>query len=400
MLKCTGICSECGRCMNKEDIGRGTSDKERMLVFPSSFIAEKKDPGLGLAFDMGTTTVVGMLWNLETGQMLAAASGKNPQRKYGSDVISRIAYIGKDRDKLAELRECITECMNEITDELYAKAGPAFADVRDLIRKVCVCGNTTMSHIFAGFSPATLAVAPFQPAYTGTVRMTGKEAMLNVPENAQVTVLPNIAGHVGGDITAGMLASEILDMKGLTAFVDLGTNGEIVLTDGERTCACSTAAGPAFEGNERMRGSELIETVAKMLEAGHIDKTGRLHLENATVTQKDIRDVQLAKGAIRTGIEIMLKHFDKTAEDIDRIVLAGAFGNYIDKKSAVRIGLLPDIPQEKIISLGNTAGAGVAMALTSSELMGKAENIPDLVEHVELAEDTDFQKIYIGSINF
>lgn len=404
MIKCIGKCSICGRCINSA-VGRGTDNrKATMLTYPEDFTADKGGSGFGAAFDIGTTTVVGMLWDLAAGEQLAAVARMNPQNQFGVDVISRITYCRKSRNALEELRNKITECMNEMVSELCSKGGTC----SEKITKAVVCGNTTMSHLFAGYSPMTLALAPFAPAYEGTLRMQAAETGLNLNKDAQVTVMPNIAGHVGGDITAGILAARILETDGVTLFIDIGTNGEIVLTDGARSLACSTAAGPAFEGTitrNGMRGSELIDAIAQMLDAGIIDKTGRLISadqaeENMAITQKDIREVQLAKGAISAGVQIMLRKLGKTADDIDRVIVAGAFGNYINKESAVKIGILPDIAPEKIIFEGNTAGAGVSMALACGREMERAEQIPADIEHIELAAESDFQEIYLKSMNF
>ena len=470
MFKCTGICSKCGKCKGSAMMNGANDRKTKMLAYPDDFKADESGVGLGAAFDIGTTTVVGMLWDLEKGEQIATSAKTNPQNEFGLDVISRITYCGKDGENLEELRYKITSCINEIIDEICAKSGES----KDKITKVSVCGNTTMSHLFAGYPPMTLALAPFTPAYTGSLHMSAEEACIELPGDVSVTVIPNIAGHVGGDITAGIVASEILEMTGLTVFIDIGTNGEIVITDGKNSFTCSTAAGPAFEGSsikfgmraaagaiEKIQiekgdvffntigwesekesnvpaqgicGSGLIDAVAQMLNAQLINKKGRLasadeaeikgfdkalcerlieiddercfilvakeNEKDIVITQNDIREVQLAKGAIKAGIELMLKKINKTVEDIDRVVVAGAFGNYIDKESAVRIGVLPDIPLDKIISAGNTAGAGVSMTLVSKKEMELSEQIPGIVEHVELAEDPDFQKTYLKAMGF
>lgn len=396
-FRCSGMCSSCGRCMNAA-LARGTDErKTRMLIYPEDFAADKNGEGLGAAFDVGTTTVVGMLWDMKTGEQLAAAAKTNPQIEFGRDVISRITACGREGENLQQLRDRITGCMRGLLEELCAKADQPVSE----IHKVTVCGNTTMSHIFAGYSPMSLALAPFTPAYEGPLKLTANEADLNI--EACVTVLPNIAGHVGGDITAGIIATEILAEPGLVVMIDIGTNGEIVLRDGEknRNFACSTAAGPAFEGNPKMRGSELIDAVARMLDAGAIDKTGKLvKAENASVTQKDIREVQLAKGAILAGIRLLLNKAERTAGEIDKIIIAGAFGNYIDKKSALRIGLLPEVPEDRIVTTGNAAGAGVSMTLVSAKAMQLATEIPQMVEHVELADEPDFQTVFLGAMGF
>ncbi len=463
MIKCTGICSKCGRCQNSANINKANSRKTKMLNYPEDFSASESAEGYGAAFDIGTTTVVGMLWDLKAGRQAAVCAATNPQNEFGLDVISRITYCNESEGNLDILRGRITECLNDIITDLCQKAQINRKD----ICKVTVAGNTTMSHIFAGYSPRTLALAPFTPAYEGALKLSAEEAMLETGENAEVVILPNIAGHVGGDITAGIIAARILNKKDLTLFIDIGTNGEIVLADGKRRFACSTAAGPAFEGTvikygmraaagaiERVAisdgsvevktidekeavgicGSGLIDAVAQMVKAGLVNKKGRIlsaedidkkglnseykkritEMEkqrqfvlvfkedgnHIAITQNDIREVQLAKGAIYAGIEIMLKAAGKTAEQIKEIIVAGAFGSYIDKKSAVTIGLLPDIDTENIISAGNAAGCGVSMALVNEDEMKTAEMIPSLVEHIELADDENFQSVYMKSMLF
>lgn len=461
-FRCPGICEGCGRCL-ASGLNAGAGDrKTKIIAYPENFTA---DPGSGLAvaFDMGTTTLAGMLWDAEQGRQLGTAVKTNPQRKQGADVISRITYCAGSPEKLMQLRMELADAMNEMIQEMCLKTGRQAAD----IRKAAVCGNTTISHIFAGYSPEGLAFAPFTPAYEGTLRMTGRQTLLDLPEGAEVTVLPGIAGHVGGDITAGILASGIMDMQGLTVFIDIGTNGEIVLADEGRLLVCSTAAGPAFEGASISRGmraaegaiekvsiekglvdirtignreaigicgSGLIDAVSQMLNVGLIDERGRLAAgyewaskgfdrnlsgrlteedgrrqfvlactaggDDIAITQNDIREVQLAKGAINAGVELMLGKIGKNAGDIRRVVIGGAFGNYIDKAAAVNIGLLPEVPEEMIVSAGNTAGAGVSMAMVSRRAMELAEEIPSLATHVELAREPDFQEKYLSSMGF
>jgi len=463
IFKCTGICSECGRCKDGSMISGTAQRKTGRPDFPADFIPAKRRKGYGLAFDIGTTTVAGMLWDFCEGREKAALAKTNPQNVSGLDVISRIAFIDRDRKNLALMRKIILDCMNEITAELCASAGVS----PKAVTRVVVCGNTTMSHIFSGHDPGSLARAPFAPAYTGTLDTDGKNSGLDAADDAAVTLLPNIAGHVGGDIVAGMIASRLPEQKQLTLFADIGTNGEIALADGGRILVCSAAAGPAFEGAaiyqgmraapgaiERLRiendevlfrtiddippagicGSGLIDAVAEMLKAGLIDRTGRLissedfgkthggsvlrerlrtgasgnefvlvsraEGEDIVITQKDIREVQLAKGAVAAGISVMLDMTGHKAEEIEKIIVAGAFGNFINMESAVTIGLLPDVGMEKISSAGNTAGTGALMILADPAEEAKARKIPGKAEHVELAECSGFQKRFIRSMSF
>lgn len=462
-VKCSGICSECGKCKGANLIKDAHGRKTKLVTFPGDFASQTGRPGYGIAFDIGTTTVVAMLWNLETGKELGAAACTNPQNEFGADVISRITYCDSDPAKLANIRAKILEGLNGLTKELSTK----FNIDTNEIRQVTVGGNTTMSHIFAGYDPASLARAPFAPMYTGTLQLNQPDLGILVSDQAQITLLPNIAGHVGGDITAGIVATRILDEKELTLFLDIGTNGEIVLAGDGVAMTCSTAAGPAFEGatiRNGMRaapgaiekvqikdgevfiktvddaepvgicGSGIIDVMAEMLGAGLINFKGRLASaedlekihpgsplsqrlvntedgrefilvykedgENIVVTQKDIREVQLAKGAVAAGISIMLNRMDKKPTDIHKIIIAGAFGNFIHKESAVAIGLIPSLPMNKIVSAGNTAGAGVSMALMSENEMALAKSVPTRVQHIELASCSDFQDEYMKALAF
>jgi uncharacterized 2Fe-2S/4Fe-4S cluster protein (DUF4445 family) len=461
VFRCTGICSQCGRCKNAGMIAGANKRKTKLLTLPADFVPDKGDQGYGVAFDVGTTTVVGMLVDLYTGEHLSSLAKTNPQNKHGLDVISRITFSHEKEGNLALLRNDIVACLNEIIDELCKENDlPNEAVVR-----VTFCGNTTMSHIFAGYDPISLAFAPFAPAYTGTLMFKGNELDLRMSEDGDVMVFPNIAGHVGGDITSGILATRFLDKKDLTIFIDIGTNGEIALTDGKTVLACSTAAGPAFEGSaiyQGMRaapgaiekiqikedkvlfrtiddvvpvgicGSGLIDAIAQMIEAGIIKKTGRLATpkdfaqknpeigdrlrerdgmrefvlvykeegEDIVITQKDVREVQLAKGAISAGISIMLEQLNAGMEDLNEVIVAGAFGSFIDKESAMTIGLLPKVDSDDITSAGNTAGAGTLMAVTNAGEAVKAKEIPGRVEHVELASTKDFQEKYVAAMAF
>ncbi len=463
MFKCTGVCASCGRCKDSAMMSGANDRKTKMISYPEDFAADKCGEGKGIAFDIGTTTVVGMMWDLAEGKYIGACAKTNPQNKYGMDVISRITFCQEEEGNLELLRKEITECLNSIIEELCETYDAANGE----ITRVSICGNTTMEHIVTGHSPISLALAPFHPDYTGVIKMNKTDSGLNIGDDAEVTVIANIAGHVGGDITAGIVATRLLDQEKTTIFIDIGTNGEIVLVDGSNAYACSTAAGPAFEGSaiihgmraaigaiERVKisggdvffktigdcepqgicGSGLIDAVAQMIENKLINKSGRLisaddvdklgldsgfkdrlikvgrerrfilvnkeNKEDIVITQNDIREIQLAKGAIAAGIKLMLEGVGKTEKDIEQIIVAGAFGNYIDKESAVTIGILPKIDREKIMFAGNTAGAGISMALASEKENGLASEVPDCVEHVELAEKKNFQEVYLASMAF
>ncbi len=444
--------------------------KKDMARLPEDFVPDLKprqngDPEAhyGLAFDIGTTTVVGMLWDLRKAEPIGAVARTNPQSDYGADVISRIMYSGMAEGNLQRMQEKIIGCLNTIIQEF----SESYEADPQTIREVVAVGNTTMSHLLLAIDPKSLALAPFSPGFTGPVSVKAKELGLKIYEQATVNVLPNIAGHVGSDIIAVLLSSGLEEMKGANLAIDIGTNGEILLASSGNVLTCSTAAGPAFEGasiQQGMRaatgaiegvkihdgevdivvigdaipvgicGSGLIDCVAELLKSGLVTKKGKLlkqteaqaaglpdslsarletgefgnsfilHLNEdgskILITQKDIREVQLAKGAILAGIRIMMQELQLKDEDLDRVFLAGAFGNYIRVESALAIGLLPDVDSDRVISIGNAAGAGACMALLSKKTLKTADRLAREVNHIELAEHPDFQTVYLQAMYF
>lgn len=417
----------------------------------------------GMAFDIGTTTVVGNLWNLKNGESLGSYAMTNPQGVHGGDVISRITYVMDDDKNLDELHNKIINCLNTITTELTKKNNINPEDVK----KTVVVGNTTMSHLFVKEDPSSLALAPFDPAFEGSV--SGKLGELRLAGNpdGDFFLVSGIAGHVGSDVTSGIVASSLVDRKDTVLYIDIGTNGEIVLASNGKLMTCSTAAGPAFEGatvSQGMRaaggaiekvlienddvtcatigdtmavgicGSGILDAVAQMKEAGLINKTGKLfkkdeyekkngnsklserlfEKDNAkqfllanksdgshiAVTQQDIREVQLAKAAIAAGINLMLNEMNLGLSDIDEVIIAGAFGSHIDCENSKKIGLIPDIPSEKIHFLGNTAGMGASMILLSDQKRKLSEDVVREIAHLELALCKDFQDVYLAEMSF
>ncbi len=460
-----GRCDECGRC-NLYDT---TTRKKKLTNLPEGFIPDKphlsagEEKSYGAAFDIGTTTVVGMLWDLHEGRLVDMIAKTNPQSRYGADVISRITYSSETPENLVQMQRIILGCFNEMLEAFTEQ----YRIEKMWIRKAAVVGNTTMSHLFLGYDPASLARAPFEPAFTGAVVRKAPELKLSMNPDADIYILPNIAGHVGSDIVGVMVASGMKEKQGITLAIDIGTNGEIVLGGMGRMLTCSTAAGPAFEGAriyQGMRaaegaiekvqikdgavnlkiigntapvgicGSGLIDALAQMLEAGIITFKGNLisredavsnglHPELAerlrkgdngnefvlawrekdediVISQKDIREVQLAKGAIFGGIQVLLQCLGISAGDLDEIMLAGAFGSYIDKQSALRIGLLPEIDLQRVKHIGNAAGVGACMALLSAGAQEQAELLSRETEHVELALHPAFEREYLQGMYF
>ncbi|MBN2098691.1 MAG: DUF4445 domain-containing protein [Dehalococcoidia bacterium] len=409
----------------------------------------------GMAVDIGTTTLVGYVINLCTGELVATESMLNPQVDYGADVMSRIVYSTKDEGSRRRIRETIVSGLNSIVAKACAKAGIAPLGVAEMT----IVGNTAMHHLFLGLNAEFLAKVPFVPALQKPCDFKARDLMLEINPCANVHLLPIEAGFVGADNVGVLLATQPQQYPGLTLVIDIGTNGEIVLGSKEvGLTSCSTAAGPAFEGAhvkcgmmaaagaiDRVRiepgthrlsyrtisgarprgicGSGIIDAVAQMVRCGVLSAEGRINgdaacvrsgehglellLEQAdktatgrdiVITQKDIREVQLAKAAIYTGARILMKRLG--AEKVDRVILAGAFGSYVDPESAMVIGLLPQCDLGNVKAVGNAAGYGARMALLSKAMRAEAARIARAVKYVELTTDPDFETMFIASTRF
>lgn len=400
---------------------------------------------LGLAVDIGTTTLAGYLIDLETGKELAVASALNPQKAFGDDVISR-ADRARAGD-LERLQQAVAAEINALARRLCKLAGKEPNDIYHAV----FAGNTVMMHLFAGVSPEHIAQSPFIPVFTGTADVPAHALNISVNPEAAATLLPCVAGYVGADIVAGMLAAGMREGAEPTLLIDIGTNGEIALAAGGRLHACSTAAGPAFEGahiscgmggvegainwaaldgclrfgtigNAKpagICGSGLIDLVSGLLDCGAIDDTGRLDGDAAPswlpveggkivldaeagihITGRDIREVQLAKGAIAAGVEVLAREAGVKLGDIAHVYLAGGFGSYMDKRSAARIGLIPSELADRTVAIGNSSGAGAKAALLSGEAMAEAERLARAVRYVELSARPDFQDLFMDKMMF
>ncbi|MBQ9707715.1 MAG: DUF4445 domain-containing protein [Firmicutes bacterium] len=441
------------------DINAGSKGEGVLLpgAFLKSLEAEQR-AGYGMAFDIGTTTVAGILWDMKGGVCLGAASEDNPQRVHGADVISRINYIGKDGENLGQLHREIIGCMNGIIEKVTREAGISAGD----IIAIAAAGNSCMSHILAGVKPYSLAIAPYTPLFTEAKRLVASELGLEAADEAELYLLPNIAGHVGSDISADIIATGIFSDRNVHLMIDVGTNGEIVLAANGKLYACSTAAGPAFEGasikhgmraaggaiekveisegnvliktigDERpvgICGSGIIDAVSEMLKAGVITEEGRIKSADeigdaflaerikqegrtnrfilyaddeseVAITQKDIREIQLAKGAIYAGALVLADTAGLSFSDIEKLTIAGAFGSYIDVESAMNIGLLPEVERSKVKTAGNAAGTGASMALFSEKTRATLEEVVETVTHVDLSTNESFQSRFIDSMGF
>lgn len=393
--------------------------------------------GLGIAVDLGTTTIVAQLLDLSNAHVLAVRSTLNRQARHGADVMSRIEFAIKDDglDRLCTLaRQQIGKMIGELT---------AAAKVNgEHIKLISVAGNTVMHHLFCGIDVAPLSLYPFRPARDGLEVFRASELGWDIAANPPVRFLPCLGGFVGSDILAGILATRLDESDALLGLVDLGTNGEIVIGNRERFLCASTAAGPAFEGarismgmrattgaiskatieGSRMAcqvlggvaprgicGSGLVDAVAAGLDLGLIQPSGRLRQdlngiltihESVSITQADIRELQLAKGAIAAGIRLLLARWGAEHKDLTRLYLAGAFGNYVNRASARRIGLL-NFPVEMVKPAGNTSLLGAKLTLfNESERAFNYAPFRAKVEHISLNTEADFQDVFVNEMAF
>ena len=426
--------------------------KEKMNVVTTGAGAiEGGSEGLGFAVDIGTTTVAAFLYDLKTGERLGAEGGRNAQRSYGADVISRITRASEG--DLPQLRDAVRRQLTGMAEELCAKSGRSVKE----LKRVRIAGNTVMEHLFDGLDPTNIGVAPFTPESLFGDHRPSSACLPELDCDADVYLCPCVAGYVGGDITAGLVASGAPEAEGLWLYVDIGTNGEMGLGDKNGFVCCATAAGPAFEGAEiacgmdgsagaidtvtavdgdvevhvigdgkaiGVCGSGLIDSVSALLKVGVVTEAGRMlapedapekvrdrvfRTEDGTlafllkdgvyISAQDIREVQLAKSAIRAGAETLLQLQGKTADDITKLVIAGGFGNFIGKRSALHIGMLPQVPLDKIKNVGNAAGAGAALTLTD-EGEAALEAFNRKCTYLELSSSHEFMENYVEYMAF
>ncbi|MFH1421206.1 MAG: ASKHA domain-containing protein [Planctomycetota bacterium] len=401
----------------------------------STFSFEPKE-GFAVVFDLGTTTIVAQLVDLINGQISGVRTALNLQSKYGSDVMSRV-QTALNKTGLKKLCSIIRKQIGEMTAELISNLKS------DSLQKtsVFIVGNTVMHHLFCGIDVEPLSHYPFVPVDAGMQVFRADKLDWKLPDATEVRFLPCIGSFVGSDILAGIAATKIDKAKKLTGLIDLGTNGEIVFGNEKKILCASTAAGPAFEGahiSAGMRadagavykiavkdgkficqviggvsprgicGSGLVDAVAAGIELGFINENGSLSgnnneieiCPNVSITGKDIRELQLAKGAVYAGIRILLERLNAKIEDVDKIYLAGAFGNYVDCYNAWRIGLF-DFPVKKIVSAGNTALLGAKMIAFSANSENETySEIINITEHVSLNSDLGFQNVFVESLSF
>ncbi len=434
-------------------------DNNKIIDFEAG---NRVDKNYGIAFDIGTTTLVGYLINLNDGKVYSVASALNPQTAYGEDVITRITYVKDNEDGLLKLNSAVVDALNDIINKNCAKAKIKPSDIRE----VTVVGNSVMHHMFLNIDPTSIGLSPYVPAVKRGLNLNSKDLNLNISRGGKVYVLPLIAGFVGADTIGVILSSEIDKESELTLAIDVGTNGEIVLGNRDILTTASCAAGSALEGahvKDGMRaaagaidtikinpddltveyttinnkkplgicGSGIIDAVAEMLKAKIITRSGGFNKQiidheriikndknfafivvkkdetankrDIIISQKDVRELQMAKGAFFSGAQLLLNHINRTINtkiEIKQIYLAGAFGNYINKNNAKFIGMIPDISDEKIYQIGNAAGTGAQNCLLNTNLREKASKLLKRIDYVEIAIEKDFQRQYAEAMYF
>jgi uncharacterized 2Fe-2S/4Fe-4S cluster protein (DUF4445 family) len=406
-----------------------------ILTDDSSFLFVPQE-GYGMAIDIGTTTIAGQLLDLSTGNVLSVTTALNKQAQYGADIMERINYA-ISQDRKTDLGIVLKSQIKSLVTELSDTAG---IDNRE-IRNIVLVGNTAMQHFFCDFDIKPLSHVPFEPD-TSAFRISERSPDLlglELGSSSAIIFLPSLGGFVGSDILAGIVATGIYRRPTYSCLIDLGTNGEIVIGNMHRLLCASTAAGPAFEGarismgmravtgaiaavNENENGftctvigggsprgicgSGLVDAVSVGLKLGHILPNGRLAGESkewqlqhpVNLSQRDIRELQLAKGAIAAGISVLLDTMEITVDDIAEVYLAGAFGNYINHESARNIGLLP-FPIQRIKPAGNTALLGAKRALFDTEY-DNLQTIQNILEHIPLNRVPEFMDTFTQEMQF
>lgn len=411
-------------------------------------VAARGRHALGLAVDLGTTNVAGFLVDLESGVRLAGLGIENPQVAWGADLISRLNHAIGGPAPAEELRTAALEAINALAHDLCHAVGAALHDIVD----VTVSGNTAMQHLLLGLPVRQLGRAPFVAVLREGVDTRARELGIAVNPGAWVHVAPNIGGFVGGDHVAALLATESLWNAATTALVmDIGTNTEISLIHAGTLRSVSSPSGPALEGGhvscgmraaegaiERVApaadgtlvvrtignreavglcGSGVLDALAALHRVGAVDPRGRIAEAHPVVvrhqdkraaqiapgvlfTQHDVRAVQLAKAAIRTAVDLLLDEAGLDPGQLERFIIAGAFGAYIDIESGIAIGLFPDLPRERYEQVGNAAGVGVRMLLSSGGARARAAELAARSRYIELSSRGDFQKRFLHNIGF
>jgi uncharacterized 2Fe-2S/4Fe-4S cluster protein (DUF4445 family) len=416
-------------------------------------VAPAGTSSLGLAVDIGTTKVAAYLMDLESGETLAAAGVMNPQIAYGEDVMARIAYVMDGEAQARELQRAIVDGLNDLAGELCAQVGRDRAEIFEAV----LVGNTCMHHLVLGLPVEQLGLAPYVAALADPYDLKAHELGLRLASGAYVHLLPNIAGFVGADHVSMLLATGIHETNEVTVGLDIGTNTEISLAANGRLLSCSCASGPAFEGahiRDGMRaapgavewvrlvdgrveyqtiddappvgicGSGVLDGVAELRRVGVLKANGAMKPEghpcvrgtgaktefvlvpagergaprDVVITRQDVNEIQLAKAAIRAGVEVLLEEAGLEEGQIERVVVAGAFGTYLDVGSALAVGMFPSLPRERFVQVGNAAGIGAKLVLVSRRCRGITDDIARRIEYVELTTHPHFVEAYTAAL--
>ncbi|NLY10534.1 MAG: DUF4445 domain-containing protein [Firmicutes bacterium] len=408
--------------------------------------------GYGVAIDIGTTTIAMYLLDLNSGDEIGAVAYANPQLQFGADVISRINYTLEHPNGIVVLQKVLIKVLNDGVTKLVKAAGLTTED----LNSVAIVGNTVMLHTLMGVSAESIANAPFTPIFVDELVLSPSDLDLNINQQSRVFVLPSVSGYIGADILADLLATEFINSEKPNLLIDIGTNGEIVLGSKDELLACSAAAGPAFEGAKitcgtasingaishikltldgKIRyttignrspvgicGSGLIDLIAELVQQGIVLESGAFALEQEIpslyrerlvmhqgmrafvieegilLTQKDIREFQLAKGAIAAGIQVLLKESKIDLTEIKHLYLAGGFGTYLDPIQASKVGLFPAPLTAKAVKLGNAAGSGAKLYLLSKKHQKYLQKFRSKIKYIELSGHPDFQEEFINGM--
>jgi uncharacterized 2Fe-2S/4Fe-4S cluster protein (DUF4445 family) len=425
-------------------------------ITPYKPTKDRTEEEYAVAIDLGTTTLAFQIVNSNTGEILASLSMMNPQRRLGADVISRMKASNDGRKE--QLRQLILEALLEGIEELKTETTVPV----DKLRHISIAGNTTMIHLLMGYPCEELGKYPFQPVHIGIIQKEfseffgevwrqrknlWEENSIDYTSSIEVTVLPGISAFVGSDIVAGLGLCGFEHKKELCLFLDLGTNGELAIGNRDKLLVTSTAAGPAFEGGNisigmgsvpgaiskfslkdgkthletiggqspiGLCGTGVIELCSELLRSEIVDATGLLREDyfeegflidqeegkQLRFLQRDIRELQLAKAAIRAGIELLIKKYGCSYEEIDKVYLAGGFGYVLPVEKAVHIGLLPEQLKEKIVAIGNSSLAGATRYVIDPEFPAKLDLLIGIAREIHIANEEEFQELYIQYMNF
>lgn len=424
-------------------IVRADTNQQHTLIS----VLPPESPYFGLAFDIGSTKIAAFLMNLQTGEMVDQTGFMNPQIALGEDIVNRISHAMHTPLKAIQLQTMLIDRINQYLQEITKKKKLNSNQIVDMV----VVGNTAIHHLFCGLPINSLGEAPYVPAVQQSLVISANQHGIQIAPGAQIYLPPNIAGYVGADHTAAIMATRIQESDQTICLIDIGTNTEISLIHQHQIFSCSCASGPAFEGahiQDGMRaapgaidqvkiennhieistigqkppsgicGSGILSVMAEMRRNEIIDQRGvfnrnhplvdqqfkHLILHNQQngnqikITRRDVNEVQLAKGAIRSGIEVLCQKANIPANQIQHFLIAGAFGNYLDLGSAIEIGMFPDVPIERYSQIGNAAGAGARMLLINHHQRTQAEIIRQGINYIELTAEPSFNDTYVSAL--